>query len=53
MGNKWTVKKWVQFGDDYRYEDVYRGESAIVAFWRFYKAKRAGSGCVKIEWRGA
>jgi len=51
MGNAWVVMKWVvDDNGDYNYAEVYRGESALVAFWKFLRARK-GSGCVKIEWR--
>lgn len=51
MGNTWTVYAWDQGGQGWDYRMVHRGESALRAILAAVKAKRAGAGCVKVEWR--
>ena len=58
MGNTWEVNKWAQYGEGWgtmtgKWHDelVYGGESFLKAVWYFYKTKRSGVGCVKLEWR--
>jgi hypothetical protein len=53
MGNTWVVLAWGRSESTGIYEDVevYRGQSGVAAVWSAIKAKRAGYGCVKVEWR--
>ena len=58
MGNKYTVSEWrfddggrTPGGGEYGYYMVWQGESFIRALLVTWKSKRAGCGCVKIEWR--
>jgi len=53
MGGKYTVAIW---GDhyldkNYSYLTTYCGQSAFAAVIALVRAKRAGYGCVKFEWR--
>ena len=55
MGNKfevWAYSPCEEYGDNcYAYNQFWRGQSLLKALWNFYKAKKTGSGCVKLEWR--
>lgn len=51
MGTKYEVNAWICENDEYRYDQKYAGEWLIVALLVSWKLKRAGCGCVKIEWR--
>lgn len=58
MGNKFEVWTWeriegAEFGahNAYQYVQFWRGQSLLKALWNLYKAKKTGSGCVKLEWR--
>jgi hypothetical protein len=51
MGNKFVVKVWEQYENDYRWCEVYRGEDMAEALATFFREKAAGSGCVVLEWR--
>ena len=53
MGNRYEVYKW-EFHtllQEWRYEEVYCGQSFVKAMWNMWQAKRNGTGCVKLEWR--
>lgn len=53
MGLKYEVDAWL-YNDgllEWRYEEVYRGQSFIKAMYMLAQAKRRGAGCVKLEWR--
>jgi hypothetical protein len=54
MGNTWEVWAYVLISEDegYGYTQAWRGQSAIRCIREAIKAKRAGAGCVKVEWRG-
>lgn len=52
MGNTYEIWVWVL--DDYcgyMYKEFWRGQSILVAWWKFFEARRAGYGCVKLEAR--
>lgn len=51
MGAKWEVNAWVKAGFGYEYLEVYYGPSLWRALRAAARAKRAGAGCVKVEWR--
>lgn len=51
MGNTWEVSVWMQGNAEWDYVTCYRGESLLEAIEEMVKAKRAGGGCVKLEWR--
>lgn len=55
MGNKWTVSIWVYrewpLESGYREERYMGSQSFLRAALAFWKAKREGYGCVKLEWR--
>ena len=57
MGHRWTIEVWApevkdaRFGYGYKYRIWWDGESIITAICKLYTAKRAGFGCVKLEWR--
>lgn len=52
MGWTWEVSAWVKPDPGgYTYEQVYAGESLVRALIAARRAKRAGAGCVKVEWR--
>jgi hypothetical protein len=52
MGNTYEVSIWLHnLQEGWKYETYWRGESAIVALYKAWKAKRSGIHCVKIEWR--
>lgn len=52
MGAKWEVSQWVKHDEGgYYYEQVYFDHSFWRAIHAAIKAKRAGAGCVKVEWR--
>jgi hypothetical protein len=38
--------------EGYEYVPVYRGQSLTVGLYRALRARLAGSGCVRIVWRG-
>ena len=47
MGNTWVIEIWKRIewrGNEYGYEDFWRGESWIAALWNLAKAKREGPG---------
>jgi hypothetical protein len=53
MGVKYEVDAWLYNArlHEWRYEEVYRGQSFIKAMYMLVRAKRHGAGCVKLEWR--
>ncbi|MEQ9418550.1 MAG: hypothetical protein RJQ08_13530 [Salinisphaeraceae bacterium] len=52
MGDTWVVLAWITDGNGgYRWHKCYRGESLLRAMAAAFTAKRAGAGCVKVEWR--
>lgn len=51
MGVEWTVSAWVRVGNTYTYVTQIETNSAWRALRAALKAKREGSGCVKVEWR--
>lgn len=54
MGNTFTIEVWGPFDHrnaDYAYAEFWRGDSPLAALWHLIRAKRAGFGCVKLEWR--
>ena len=54
MGNKYEVYEWwndITDGKGYCYRLEYGGESLVMAMITMLKLKRAGAGCVKLEWR--
>jgi hypothetical protein len=53
MGNRFEVWAFVKNDefDEFDYVAAWRGESAFRCIWEAIKAKRAGAGCVKVEWR--
>ena len=53
MGNTWTVEVW-RYSDlyeGYRDELFWQGESFFQALLQFRRAKKTGSGCIKLYWR--
>ena len=52
MGWTYEVSVWHMDGKgDYRYYHEYAGESLLKALWIMWKLKRAGTHCIKLEWR--
>ena len=51
MGNMWEVSVWMQGNAEGYYVTTYHGESLPEAIAEMLRAKRAGAGCVKLEWR--
>lgn len=53
MGWTWEVSAYVPDASPsgYGYEQIYAGESAWRAIRAARAAKKAGAGCVKVEWR--
>lgn len=53
MGWPIYVYAYVRCDEDgkYYYVEVYGGKSWIKAIFAARKAKREGSGCIKVEWR--
>ena len=59
MGSTFEIEVWKKTesgwhdgrGDQYGYEQFWRGESWIAAAWNYIKAKRQGHGCVTLHWR--
>ena len=54
MGSKYEVTIWVydevsMTGKEKRF---WAGESFIAALWNMRKAKKTGSGCISLLWRG-
>ena len=53
MGNTWEVWSYDHISalEGYGYTQVWAGQSVIACIRAAIKAKRAGAGCVKVEWR--
>jgi len=54
MGNTFEVSEWWAqnlLAHNYKYHSKWMGESLLKALWIMWKLKRAGAGCVKLEWR--
>ena len=57
MGFGFEVNAWVEVYKeprvypDYEWKYMYSGGSFLKALWVMIKARKAGSGCVKLEWR--
>lgn len=53
MGWKWEVSYWGPSNRSlgYEYYTAYYGPSLLAAIWAMIKCKRAGHGCIKLEWR--
>ena len=53
MGCKYEVYEWHYHAglQEWRYDDIYRGQSFFRALYVMICAKRRGAGCVKLEWR--
>lgn len=53
MGNRFEVYAYVPAAtpEGYEYQQVHGGQRLLPALAAAYRAKRAGAGCVKVEWR--
>lgn len=51
MGWTWEVNVWSFENGQVCWAPVYAGESLLVAIFAMWKSKRAGFGCIKLEWR--
>lgn len=57
MGYRFEVEAYVQIDPDdvdqgYHYVQVYYGQSLLSTLRAARKARREGSGCVRVMWRG-
>lgn len=52
MGNTYEICVWGMDEMDgycgYMYKEFWRGQSILVALWKFFEARRAGYECVKL-----
>lgn len=52
MGHEYEVYSWKKnWNDEYEYAEVYKGDSYRQALKVMRSEKKAGVGCVKLEWR--